>query len=124
MSKAAIILIITIFSLTGINSECEKEPEEFVRSCTVQFWAKPVSWSPYYELSSHAGSIGYKVTLDVIGDTQVRGRIRYWDTNGRQVERDFYDSIEFRTGNSFALVELKLKGEPLGSSVRVTYNPC
>ncbi len=86
-------------------------------------YAPPSLWSSWYKIGTHAGPVTYSVKLEPIGDTMVKGRVRYFDANNKQVVREFIDKAVFRTGNSWAHVELSMKGIPLGTAVKVTVSP-
>lgn len=85
--------------------------------------ALPSTWSSWYKIGSHSGRVTYTVTLEPEGNTNVKGKIKYYDESGAQVVRVFYDRATFTTGNSVAYIELSLKGLPLGTPVFVTVSP-
>jgi hypothetical protein len=77
-------------------------------------------WSSWYTVASHVGRMSYSIDCNPSGDTQIYGQVRYWKTQDKQVVEDFIESTSITTASAVANVEVRLKGNPLGSQVRVS----
>lgn len=86
----------------------------------MNLYAPPGFWSMWYNIGVVQGPRTVRVSINPIGSTLVKGRIRYWGEENKQVEREFIGDIKFSIGNHIGPVELRLIGIPLGSAVIIS----
>ncbi len=88
----------------------------------------PLVWGAWVSIASHAGSVTYTISYRPLGDTLVLAQVRYYapygdEPGGRQVVKDFTETIRITTSNSYANIEVRFKGIVLGSAVEGTISP-
>ena len=86
-------------------------------------YAGPSTWGPWVTIGSHLGIASFKITAEVVGDTLLKCRVRYYNTATSQVTEEWLDEVTVSCGNCVANVEVCFKGIPTGSAVNGTVNP-
>lgn len=84
-----------------------------------QIYAPPLKYGLWREVIGHIGRASFKISVKPIGNTDILGQVRFFDEENKRIIEDFGKSVRIRTGNSVAAVEVRLKGNPLGSSCYV-----
>jgi hypothetical protein len=83
-------------------------------------WAGPMFFGPWTTIVNQiSGPLIYDVSATPLGDTDIRGEIRYWDFFGAAREEVFFDSVKIRTDNSTQAIDVRFRGDSFGSEVRV-----
>ena len=80
-------------------------------------YAPPMMWGAWNNIQAHGGSINFKITYSPIGDALVMGKVRYFKSDGNQIEQEFKDEISIKTANVWATIEVCFKGLTTGSTV-------
>jgi hypothetical protein len=61
-------------------------------------YAPPMAWGVWHTIESHGGSIARTITYEPIGDTVVKGKVKYFKFEGEVVEEEFKDKVSIKTG--------------------------
>jgi hypothetical protein len=85
-----------------------------------QVYAPPLFYGQWRVVGSHIGTATFNISVEPIGSTLVVGQVRYYNRDNQRVVQSFSNSVTVRTGNSVANIEVRLKGNPTGSSCWVT----
>src|ERR1035437_6922989 len=87
-------------------------------------YAPPLVFGPWAVVTSHVGSVRYRITFEPLGDTTVFGQVRYFKyANLPKVEEDIVSGDEITTADVAANVELHFKGKSWASSSLSGYFP-
>lgn len=82
-------------------------------------YAPPNAWGAWTNAGSNWGRETLTIRADPLGKTLVLGEVRYYDATGKPVVQPFRGAVRITTGDVAAVVEVRFKGVPLGSAVRV-----
>jgi hypothetical protein len=80
-------------------------------------YAPPLFFGPWSVATSHTGRARVRLSASPIGDTEIFGEVRYYDSSNTQVVKSWHRQITFDVGDSYANIEVRFKGVPLGSAV-------
>jgi hypothetical protein len=83
---------------------------------TFTAYAPPSIWGTWQTIYNSMGSRSFTLSFSAVGDTQVKGKVRYFGAIGK-VEQEFFEQIVFASGDAIANIEVCFKGIPLGSTV-------
>jgi hypothetical protein len=86
-------------------------------------YAPPGAYSPWYNLPVHVGPVTYTISYEVLDKTSITGEVKYTDANGEEVTMPFDGTITFRTGKFPTVPQVRFRGMPFGSAVRVKVLP-
>jgi hypothetical protein len=78
---------------------------------------------PWYYLPVHVGPVTYTVSYEVLDKTTVTGEVKFTDANGEEVTLPFDGTITFRTSKFPTVPQVRFRGMPCGSLVRVKVSP-
>ena len=81
-------------------------------------YAPPIIWGPYLNIQSHGGSVSFTISYKPVGNTLVKGKVRYWKETDKKIELEFLDRITIKTANVWGNIDVCFKGIPLGSAVQ------
>ena len=89
-----------------------------------KLYAPPLKWGPSVALRAHLGRATYTIKLEQVGNvpTKVVGEVAYVDEKGKEVVKEFTDSITFKTGDVVAQPKLRVNAVPTGTFVNATVN--
>ncbi|MCC5468521.1 hypothetical protein [Pelosinus baikalensis] len=84
--------------------------------------ALPGIYGVWLEIATHLNSSDYTITAEPLGDTEILGQVKYFNTNNAEIVKDFHREISITTGG-MGTVSVRFKGFPFGSVVRGTIIP-
>ncbi len=106
------------FALKKLNgSESTDEKDETERH---QVWAAPIRYGPWAVVGEHTGRDHFVISVEPIGSTSVDGEVKYYNRSNELTTETFAKQVAFDVGDSYANVQVRLKGTPTGSSCWVT----
>ncbi len=86
-------------------------------------YAPPNFWGDWVTIASQTGMASFTITASPVGDTLLRGRVKYYKTARDQSTDEFLDSITIHCGDSINNIEVSFMGIPMGTAVEGTVEP-
>lgn len=86
-------------------------------------YAGPNIFGPWVVVGSHIGPVSFRITAKALGNTDLTAEVKYYKGENNQVIEGFIDTVEVKTANVVANVEVRFRGSPFGSAVEGTVFP-
>jgi len=112
--RAAVAALALLAVFTGLGRTAN--------AATCHAYAPPNYFGTWTQVGAHIGAAHYSITVTPVGNTVVASEVRYFDVNGHMRIQPFHGRIEIDTGDSYGTIQIRCKGIPLGSAVKIDIN--